>query len=184
MSEQTTAATIQSKRESWTADCPCGSGEEPGTCCSPIIVGEKKAETPEQLMRARYSAFVFGDVDFVVGSNHSETRDEVDIDEVARWSADSEWLGLKIMDSSDVSPEDSEGTVTFRARYQTHGHLTDHRERSLFKREGGEWKFHSVLTLDPDAPELVPVQSAAESVGRNDPCPCGSGLKYKKCHGK
>src|SRR5690349_22796733 len=21
------------------------------------------------------------------------------------------------------------------------------------------------------------------SVGRNDPCPCGSGLKYKKCHG-
>jgi len=23
-----------------------------------------------------------------------------------------------------------------------------------------------------------------EKVGRNDPCPCGSGLKYKKCHGK
>ena len=22
------------------------------------------------------------------------------------------------------------------------------------------------------------------SVGRNDPCPCGSGLKYKNCHGK
>jgi len=25
---------------------------------------------------------------------------------------------------------------------------------------------------------------AAQKVGRNDPCPCGSGLKYKKCHGK
>jgi preprotein translocase subunit SecA len=23
-----------------------------------------------------------------------------------------------------------------------------------------------------------------QKVGRNDPCPCGSGLKYKKCHGK
>jgi preprotein translocase subunit SecA len=22
-----------------------------------------------------------------------------------------------------------------------------------------------------------------EQVGRNDPCPCGSGKKYKKCHG-
>ncbi len=22
------------------------------------------------------------------------------------------------------------------------------------------------------------------NVGRNDPCPCGSGLKYKKCHGR
>ena len=27
-------------------------------------------------------------------------------------------------------------------------------------------------------------QSEAGKVGRNDPCPCGSGLKYKKCHGK
>ncbi|KKT86397.1 MAG: Protein translocase subunit SecA [Microgenomates group bacterium GW2011_GWA1_Microgenomates_45_10] len=24
---------------------------------------------------------------------------------------------------------------------------------------------------------------AGEKVGRNDPCPCGSGKKYKKCHG-
>jgi preprotein translocase subunit SecA len=24
---------------------------------------------------------------------------------------------------------------------------------------------------------------AADKVGRNDPCPCGSGKKYKKCHG-
>ena len=27
------------------------------------------------------------------------------------------------------------------------------------------------------------VNSEFESVGRNDPCPCGSGKKYKKCHG-
>ncbi|MBR3532047.1 MAG: SEC-C domain-containing protein [Bacteroidaceae bacterium] len=25
---------------------------------------------------------------------------------------------------------------------------------------------------------------ANQNIGRNDPCPCGSGLKYKKCHGK
>jgi preprotein translocase subunit SecA len=23
-----------------------------------------------------------------------------------------------------------------------------------------------------------------QKIGRNDPCPCGSGLKYKNCHGK
>ena len=28
------------------------------------------------------------------------------------------------------------------------------------------------------------VKKASEKVGRNDPCPCGSGLKYKKCCGK
>jgi preprotein translocase subunit SecA len=27
-------------------------------------------------------------------------------------------------------------------------------------------------------------QQAAAKLGRNDPCWCGSGLKYKKCHGK
>ncbi|MBI4329373.1 MAG: SEC-C domain-containing protein, partial [Chloroflexi bacterium] len=29
----------------------------------------------------------------------------------------------------------------------------------------------------------APVRSH-QKVGRNDPCPCGSGLKYKRCHGK
>ncbi|MEX3823068.1 SEC-C metal-binding domain-containing protein, partial [Paraburkholderia sp. BR14262] len=29
-----------------------------------------------------------------------------------------------------------------------------------------------------------PVGSEMPKVGRNDPCPCGSGKKYKQCHGK
>jgi preprotein translocase subunit SecA len=32
--------------------------------------------------------------------------------------------------------------------------------------------------------EAVPFVRAGEKVGRNDPCPCGSGKKYKQCHGK
>ncbi len=42
--------------------------------------------------------------------------------------------------------------------------------------------------VDPDAPPIsdVPVEQAKgeQTVGRNDPCPCGSGKKYKKCCGK
>ena len=30
----------------------------------------------------------------------------------------------------------------------------------------------------------MPVKSDTPKVGRNDPCWCGSGLKFKKCHGK
>jgi len=33
------------------------------------------------------------------------------------------------------------------------------------------------------APANVP-RRVSEKVGRNDPCPCGSGKKYKQCHGK
>jgi len=30
----------------------------------------------------------------------------------------------------------------------------------------------------------APTKREADKVGRNDPCPCGSGKKYKRCHGK
>jgi uncharacterized protein len=35
-----------------------------------------------------------------------------------------------------------------------------------------------------ELPRIVAAQEAArfKDIGRNDPCPCGSGLKYKKCH--
>jgi hypothetical protein len=32
-------------------------------------------------------------------------------------------------------------------------------------------------------PANVTVVRSGEKVGRNDPCPCGSGKKYKHCHG-
>ena len=58
--------------------------------------------------------------------------------------------------------------------------------------EENDWVF--TLELDPDQPEDIsdleslqnrPEQVIAEpKVGRNDPCPCGSGKKFKKCCGK
>jgi len=35
-----------------------------------------------------------------------------------------------------------------------------------------------------ELPQRVQPESQGRKVGRNEPCPCGSGLKYKKCHGK
>jgi uncharacterized protein YecA (UPF0149 family) len=37
--------------------------------------------------------------------------------------------------------------------------------------------------LIKETPKVEPIQAAQEP-GRNDPCPCGSGKKYKKCCGK
>jgi preprotein translocase subunit SecA len=37
---------------------------------------------------------------------------------------------------------------------------------------------------DGEATPVRTVQRAGEKIGRNDPCPCGSGKKYKKCHGR
>lgn len=48
---------------------------------------------------------------------------------------------------------------------------------------GGE---HLAAIADTEEPTFVqmPTSFSNDSVGRNDPCPCGSGLKYKQCHGK
>jgi preprotein translocase subunit SecA len=42
--------------------------------------------------------------------------------------------------------------------------------------EGGE-------TVSSAAPASAPKKADGTKVGRNDPCPCGSGKKYKKCCG-
>lgn len=41
-----------------------------------------------------------------------------------------------------------------------------------------------VETVNPDDGKKKPYVRKKEKVGRNDPCPCGSGKKYKNCHGK
>ena len=42
----------------------------------------------------------------------------------------------------------------------------------------------ALATANPDADRQQPVVNAGQKVGRNDPCPCGSGKKYKHCHGR
>ncbi|NML26851.1 preprotein translocase subunit SecA [Zoogloea dura] len=42
----------------------------------------------------------------------------------------------------------------------------------------------ALAAANPDRENSLPVQNLAPKAGRNDPCPCGSGKKYKHCHGK
>jgi len=37
---------------------------------------------------------------------------------------------------------------------------------------------------EPEAAPATPFVRAGDKVGRNDPCPCGSGKKFKQCHGR
>lgn len=145
-----------------------------------MIRRERSAATAEELMRSRYTAFVVNDVDWIMDSHHPDTVDEVDRDEVTQWASGSEWLGLRIRDTDAGLEDDDEGFVAFRARYKVQGQQVDHVERARFARDGGEWRFHSVVEEQPQ--QLVPVGPSSE-VGRNDPCPCGSGRKHKKCCG-
>ena len=156
--------------------CPCGSGSLFAECCEPIINGTRQSETAEQLMRARYTAFVTGAIDFIVSSTHSHTRQEIDLDFIRDWSQTSDWHGLHVLETKQLN--DNKALVSFEARYAQNGKEHNHREKSLFEREDGEWRF-----VTGDELKNPTVRYATPPPGRNDPCPCGSGKKYKKCHG-
>src|SRR5215203_5359543 len=109
--------------------CPCGSGAAFAECCDPIINGTRESQTAEELMRARYSAFVTGAIDFIVSSTHSRTRKEIDLSFIREWSQTSTWHGLQILETKQV--DDDKTFVAFEAQYTQGGKEQSHREKSL-----------------------------------------------------
>jgi SEC-C motif-containing protein len=156
--------------------CPCDSQRSLENCCLPIIQGKKTAQTAEELLRARYTAFTRGDVDFIISTHHSRTRHEVKKEEIEDWSKNSEWLGLKIAQVEAGASKDPKGTIIFSAQFRTGEKIEDHVEKSVFEKENGEWKF-----VDGFGIHQGTYQRTQPKTSRNEPCPCGSGKKYKKC---
>ena len=58
-----------------------------------------------------------------------------------------------------------------------------HHETSQFEKAEEELQKEGIPVVSPEAPKK-PVKLAGPKVGRNDPCPCGSGKKFKKCCGR
>lgn len=159
------------------SNCYCGSGVSYADCCGPIIGGERSAETAERLMRARYSAYVGAKMDFIFESTHPAHREGYDHAGTKEWAESSEWLGLEIVGTTGGGQEDDGGEVEFIARFREKGVPRQHHENAQFKKDNGRWYFCEGVMVKPK-----PV--TVNKPGRNDPCTCGSGLKYKKCCGK
>ena len=162
-----------------TEACPCKSGKTFGECCGPVIAGTAKAETAEARMRARYSSYVTGDVEFLRTSATKDVADDFDEKMSKAWSASSEWHGLEIIRTERGGAKDKDGIVEFRALYTANGEFCNHHEVSKFVKESDGWKF-----ADGELVGEKPEVREEPKIGRNDPCPCGSGKKYKKCCGK
>ncbi|GGY38627.1 UPF0225 protein YchJ [Bacterioplanes sanyensis] len=143
--------------------CPCQSGQRYSHCCQPLHDGQPAA-TAAALMRSRYSAFALQLSAYLLRSWHASTRPaQLDLD------ADCEWLGLTIEQAAE---QGERAQVSFCARFRAAGRFQQLRERSNFVCEQGHWYY-----LDGDA------HWSEWAIGRNDPCPCGSGRKFKRCCG-
>jgi SEC-C motif-containing protein len=128
-------------------------------------------------MRSRYSAYAEHAVDYIIKTCIRDAKDDIDIKQTRDWSEKSRWLGLKIISTEKGGPGDTEGAVEFEAVYERDGLKDIHHEKARFKKQDGEWFY--------DKGDIVPrtVVRASPKIGRNEPCPCGSGKKYKHCCG-
>jgi SEC-C motif-containing protein len=153
--------------------CPCGSGRPFEACCEPALNGTKPAPTAEALMRSRFTAHVARDYPYLhrtyrgtAGTPYVPEPEETPIP----------WTRL-VIHAHEPGQTPDHAFVDFTAYFSDeHGeHAVP--EKSAFERTHGQWIYTRAVRSGP-----APVRSAAK-VGRNDPCPCGSGKKYKHCHG-
>ena len=117
-----------------TATCPCGLGRPYAACCGRLHAGAI-AETAEVLMRSRYSAYVLGDIDYLLATWHADTRPaQIDLGDAAA----TRWLGLEAKRHATTGADSA--IVEFVARYKVGGAAAVRlHELSRFVREDGRW---------------------------------------------
>tara|TARA_B100000315_G_scaffold260510_1_gene322481 strand:- start:2461 stop:2943 length:483 start_codon:yes stop_codon:yes gene_type:complete len=157
-------------------DCPCGSKIVTEECCGPIIDGAP-APTAEALMRSRYTAFTLKNLDHIENTHASAIRKEFNRSAAQTVVNDSAWKGLEIREVVDGGINDQVGTVEFVTHFERGDENFTHHELASFRKENNLWVYVDGKMNPRSNPRQV------EKIGRNEPCPCGSGKKYKKCCG-
>jgi SEC-C motif-containing protein len=118
--------------------CPCGRTGPKGqaqayaACCGLAHAGERPAPDAETLMRSRYSAFVRGDVPYLLATWHASQRPAS-----LELEAGAKWLGLEIKQHRTTGEHMAE--VAFVARFRVGGRAVRQHENSRFVREDGRW---------------------------------------------
>lgn len=143
------------------SNCYCGSANSYAQCCERLHKGVA-ANSPEALMRSRYSAFVLHNAEYLLKSWHSSTRPQT-----LELNTEDSWLTLSVL-SSDSHAQS--GRVHFKAYLKEENEFYELEENSTFILENGHWYY---VDGTPSFKKIIPQ--------RNDPCPCNSGRKFKKC---
>lgn len=123
-------------------------------------------------MRSRFTAHVVNDPKYLhrtyAGTVHQPLVDEPEAKPM-------DWSRL-IVHAHELGRTPDISYVEFSAFFLDEAGEHVIREKSEFQRENGQWLYTRVVRTGPP-----PFKSSAPKAGRNDPCPCGSGKKYKHC---
>ena len=153
--------------------CLCGSGLSYAGCCGEFHTGQKIPATAEALMRSRFTAYAMRNADYLMATWDVTTRPK-DID----FSKETvEWQRLVIEMVKKGGIKDTKGVVEFKAFYLLDGEEHVMSEISRFTKQAGRWFY-----LDGKVQSISKANQQINQ-GKNAPCSCGSGKKFKRCCG-
>ncbi len=128
------------------ATCPCGVSSVYALCCGRFIDGQQSAQTPEELMRSRYTAYAHSMIDYIAKTVRGKARHDFCAQSAKQWSQSVVWDSLTVLEISPVDVFSTRGTVTFEARYIDKGSLCVMYEKSQFEMIDGVWFYVSAET--------------------------------------
>lgn len=114
--------------------CPCGLTQNYENCCGRWH-GERRLQAPDALtlMRSRYTAFVLGDMSYLLDTWHPSTRPTT----LDPYPASTKWLGLEVR--RHQHDDENHAQVEFVARFKPDSKAVRLHEISRFVREQGQW---------------------------------------------
>lgn len=123
--------------------CYCGADSNYGSCCGQYIHGKKVPETPEALMRSRYSANCRKAFKYLAETWHKETRPKK-----LGGSTGLDWVNLEVI---EAKVEADQAWIEFKATYDHGGHHTHSmHEKSRFLHQDGRWWYYDGEILHKD----------------------------------
>ena len=153
--------------------CSCCSGQQYAECCQRFLEGKLLPQTPEALMRSRYTAYTMANMDYIQKTMRGRASIGFNQAEAKQWAKRMIWIKLEVLDTA--LEKQNHGTVEFKATFVDGYALQVLHEKSEFIQEAGQWYYVDGTQFPSNNKKTIP---------RNSPCPCNSQRKFKNCHGK
>lgn len=172
--------------ESYDMNCYCHSGINYGNCCKLFIEDGYLPDSVDKLMRSRFTAFCAGSSEYLKNTWIKEEEPQDLSSEPMNW-VHLNVLGFSNKVSNPKPPipkhlthyrgEITEiGSVEFEAILIEKNSYYTHKEKSIFFKLKDKWLYAYG--------EIDNLNSGMKKLSMSMLCPCDSGLKVKRCHGK
>lgn len=124
--------------------CQCGSKLSEGICCIPFINGDMIPDTPEKLMRSRYTAYTYANIPYIINTMAERALINFDQDDAFQWAKSVKWLKLEVI-RSKIFDDNIAGLVEFKAYYRYRNKKHYLHEVSEFKLTNDRWVYVGML---------------------------------------